>query len=387
MAAAVAAAPAPASSEVAPGAAAAAPPDAAASAAPAEPLAPPPDHKAAPPPDAPAPPPARAAAPDSSLAPAVRAPDEPKPVLKTEPRNGLDKVDPSQYIDPIERSLASLERSLKADVPMDVSVGVSESSMRLEEEFSLPKPQMMADTAHQNLMAQLGGLTDVARVPEIKTEMYLPSHNGFVDKMPHERELLRPDVNPNIPGMTGVAPVSSIFEPLPTTQHSVIAQSHHNMSNPPCLITPAVKKEDVKPLLTPKPIEDLMGVPNMVPNNMSDRAKYEMEKKMEDSKNSNFAQAFKLKQDPNLKNASSWSSLAQAGSPQSIPNMGTNNKIKQKPVVIDSFQVSNNIYYSIIRFYIIFYTDFYTTLIICRPSKNKLEKRLIAKGRSSNNRN
>lgn len=278
--------------------------------------------------------------PDSSITPIVRETEDHKLIPKIEPRNGLDKVDPSQYIvDPIERSLASLERSLKADVPMDVSVGVSESSMRLEEEFSLPKPQMMPDAAHQNLMAQLGGLTE-ARVPEqIKTEMYLPPHNGFIDKMPHEREMLRPEINPIIPGMTGVPPVSSIFDPLPSAPHSVISQSHHNVQNAPCLITPAAKKEDVKPLLTPKPIEDLMGVPNMVSNNMSDRAKYEMEKKMEDSKNTNFAQAFKLKQEQNLKNASSWSSLAQAGSPQSIPNMGTNHQIKQKPVM-DSFQVS-----------------------------------------------
>ncbi|KAJ8734130.1 hypothetical protein PYW07_014681 [Mythimna separata] len=305
--------------------------------------APDPKEAAAPPPVALAPPapdpilPANIIA-DSSITPVVRDAEDQKPIIpKIEPRNGLDKVDPSQYIDPIERSLASLERSLKADVPMDVSVGVSESSMRLEEEFSLPKPQMMADAAHQNLMAQLGGLTEVARVPEIKTEMYLPAHNGFVDKLPHEREMLRPDINPIIPGMTGVPPVSSIFDPIPSAPHSVISQSHHNIPNAPCLITPAAKKEDVKPLLTPKPIEDLMGVPNMVSNNMSDRAKYEMEKKMEDSKNTNFAQAFKLKQEQNLKNASSWSSLAQAGSPQSIPNMGTNHQIKQKPVM-DSFQ-------------------------------------------------
>lgn len=302
-----------------------------------EPVAPPAVVLAAP---APAPAIPSNIIPDSSIAPVVRDAEDPKPIPKMEPRNGLDKVDPSQYIDPIERSLASLERSLKADVPMDVSVGVSESSMRLEEEFSLPKPQMMPDAAHQNLMAQLGGLTEVARVPDqIKTEMYLPSHNGFVDKMPHEREMLRPDINPLIPSMTGVPSVTSIFDPIPSAPHSVIAQSHHNIPNTPCLITPAAKKEDVKPLLTPKPIEDLMGVPNMVSNNMSDRAKYEMEKKMEDSKNTNFAQAFKLKQEQNLKNASSWSSLAQAGSPQSIPNMGTNHQIKQKPVM-DSFQVS-----------------------------------------------
>ncbi|KAF9415375.1 hypothetical protein HW555_006965 [Spodoptera exigua] len=261
--------------------------------------------------------------PDSSITPVVRDIEDQKPIPKIEPRNGLDKIDGSQYIDPIERSLASLERN---------------TSMRLEEEFSLPKPQIMPDAAHQNLMAQLGGLAEVARVPEqIKTEMFMPPHNGFVDKLQHEREMLRPDINPIIPGMTGVPQVTSIFDPIPTAQHSVISQSHLTMPNAPCLITPAAKKEDVKPLLTPKPIEDLMGIPNMVSNNMSDRVKYEMEKKMEDSKNTNFAQAFKLKQEQNLKNASSWSSLAQAGSPQSIPNMGPNHQIKQKPVM-DSFQ-------------------------------------------------
>jgi hypothetical protein len=279
--------------------------------------------------------------PDSSIAPLSREIDEPKPVAKVEPRNGLDKVDPSHYIDPIERSLASLERSLNADVPMDVSVGVSESSMRLEEEFSLPKTPMMPDAAHQNLMAQLGGLTEIAHVPEqIKNEMYVPpSHNGFVEKnMQHERELIRPDVNPNIPDIPPIAPVSSIFDPVPSAPHSVIAQSHHSISGTPCLMTPAIKKEEVKPLLTPKPIEDLIGVSNMVTNKMYDRNKYEVDKKLEDAKNSNFVQAFKMKQEQNLKNASSWSSLAQAGSPQSIPNMSTNSQMKQKPVM-DSFQV------------------------------------------------
>ncbi|XP_060809601.1 bromodomain-containing protein 3 isoform X2 [Amyelois transitella] len=283
-----------------------------------------------------APPPAQDV-PDSSIPPAA---EERKPTPEVEPRNGLDKVDTSHYIDPIERSLASLERSLNADVPMDVSVGVSESSLRLEEDFSLPKTQMMPDAAHQNLMAQLGGLTDIPHVPEpIKNEMYAPPpQNGFIEKnMHHEREMLRPDVNTTMSGMTPVVPVSSIFDPVPTAPHSVIAQSHHNIPGAPSLLTPAIKKEDIKPLLTPKPIEDLMGVPNMGQNNISDRAKYEMEKKIEDAKNSNFAQAFKLKQEQNLKNASSWSSLAQAGSPQSIPNMNTNNQIKQKPVM-DSFQ-------------------------------------------------
>lgn len=281
--------------------------------------------------------------PDSriTIAPVLREIEEQKPPLKTEPRNGLDT---SHYIDPIERSLASLERSLKAEVPMDDNVGVSESSMRLEEEFSMPKQQMMPDAAHQTLMAQLGGLAEITRLPDqIKNEMYLPPHNGYGEQnMKHEREMLRPDMIPNIPGLTNIQPMSSIFDPVPAIPHSVIAQSHHSMPSAPCIITPPIKKEENKPLLTPKPIEDLMGVSNMQQNNMSDRAKYEMEKKIsEETKNSNFAAAFKLKQEQNLKNASSWSSLAQAGSPQSIPSVAPSTaQVKQKPVM-DSFQVSN----------------------------------------------
>lgn len=301
------------------------------------------------------------ALPDSSIAPVMRELDEQKPLIKAEPRNGLDKLDTSHYIDPIERSLASLERSLKADAPMDDNMGESESPMRLEEEFSLPKPQIMPDAAHQTLMAQLGGLAEITRLPDqIKTEMYMAPHNGYGEQnMKHEREILRADLLPNIPGLTNVQPVSSIFDPVPSAPLSVIAQSHHNMPSAPCMITQTNKKEENKPLLIPKPIEDLMGV-SMQQNNMSERAKYEMserakyemserakyemEKKLsEETKNSNFAAAFKLKQEQNLKNASSWSSLAQAGSPQSIPNVVPSAQVKQKPVM-DSFQVSKTLF-------------------------------------------
>ncbi|XP_068628917.1 bromodomain-containing protein 3-like isoform X2 [Battus philenor] len=277
--------------------------------------------------------------PDSSNPTPLADTQEQKPIVKTEPRNGLDKMDTSHYIDPIERSLASLERSLKADVPMDVSASVAEPTIRMDD-FPIPKAPLMPDASHHNLMAQLGGLSDMTHVADqIKSEMYVAPHNGFVDKNPqHEREILRPEVNSNMTGMTSTPPVSSIFNPVYATSHSVNVQPHLSITTAPSLITPPIKKEDSKPLLTPKPIEDLMGVPNMGSNNISERTKYELEKKMEDSKNSNFVQPFKIKQEQNLKNASSWSSLAQAGSPQSIPNIGTNNQIKQKPVMDSCFQ-------------------------------------------------
>ncbi|KAI8429721.1 hypothetical protein MSG28_000282 [Choristoneura fumiferana] len=296
----------------------------------------------------PAPAPAVTAAPDSSHsshsshaahaahathAPPARDVPELKQPPKIEPRNGLDKADTSHYIDPIERTLASLERTLKADVPMDTSASAAESSMRLDS-FPMTKPQLMADSAHQNLMSHLGGHTDMSHVPDhIKAEMY-PPHNGFLEKsLPHEREMLRPELSLGMGGL-GAPAATSIFDPVPPAPLSVIAQAHHHLPIAPHLAPPH-KKDDVKPLLTPKPIEDLIGLPTMVSNNM-ERNKYEMEKKMEESKN-NFAHAFKPKQEQNLKNASSWSSLAQAGSPQSIPNVSSNNQIKQKPVM-DSFQ-------------------------------------------------
>ncbi|CAH4016738.1 unnamed protein product [Pieris brassicae] len=266
--------------------------------------------------------------PDSCNVPIVREPDI-KP-LKMEPRNGLDKVDTSHYIDPIERSLASLERSLQAEVPLDDSVSASESSMRLDD-FMNNKPSMMSDTSHHNLMAQLGGLTDMTHVSEpMKNDMHIPPpHNGYVDKNMHEREMPRPDVNATLAGITTAPNVSSIFDPIYSAPHShpVTAQAHMNVmpSAPNNMVPPVVKKEEAKPLLTPKPIEDLMRVPSVVTNNMTERG-------------TALAQMFKTKQEQNLRNASSWSSLAQAGSPQSVPTtMGTNNQVKPKPVM-DSFQ-------------------------------------------------
>ncbi|XP_041974160.1 bromodomain-containing protein 3-like isoform X2 [Aricia agestis] len=286
---------------------------------------PPPEVKHPPvqPPPRPAAPPAPVLpppdAPDSSVVPVVA--DTHKPSTRLEPRNGLEKMDASHYIDPIERSLASLERSLQADVP------AAESSVRLED-FALPKPTLMPDAAHHALMAQLGGL-DVPHVTDhIKSE-YAPPHNGFVDRSAHEP--MRPDA-PAVSGMTA-PPVSSIFDPVYSAPQPHAPPALH-LPVPGAL--PPIKKEDSKPLLTPKPIEDLMGVPSVVPNNTTDRAKYEMDKK-EDARNSSFAQAFKIKQEQNLKNASSWSSLAQAGSPQNIPTMGSNSQVKPKPVM-DSFQ-------------------------------------------------
>lgn len=301
------------------------------------------------PPAAPAHPPAPTPAPAPPAAPPPAAPhmhhnDDAKPSVKSEPRNGLEKIDSSQFIDPIERSLASLERSLNSEAAMaNMDMGnINDGSMRLKDEFSLAKQQqMIADAAHQTLMAQLGGLADMPNVPDaLKNEIFAQCHNGFSDKnLSLERELQRPDLN-MMPSMTS-APVTSLFDAVTCGPHTVISQPHQNTAH---MTMAPVKKEDTKPLLTPKPIEDLMGIPNIMNNNVNDRTKYEIEKKIEEQNKANFAQAFKSKQEQNLKNAMSWSSLAQSPQtqPPPAPPVGVPQPaVKQKPVM-DSFQVSLN---------------------------------------------
>lgn len=252
-----------------------------------------------------------------------------KPPVERDSRNGLDKVDASQYIDPIERSLASLERSIKAEAQLDVPECAAESSQRTED----PPRQLSSDSVHRSLIAQLGGLADVARVPD---PPHLP-HNGFPDVRTHQHShhslMPQPPLSIAHEMLSSPAPQTA-FPPL---QLPPVSLNPAHLPQP----SPTVKREEVKPLLTPKPIEDLMGIPNIMGNNVAERNKYEMEKKMEEPKNSNpnFVQAFKLKQEQNVKNASSWSSLAQTGSPQALPSVAVNNQVKPKPVM-DTFQVS-----------------------------------------------
>lgn len=83
-----------------------------------------------------------------------------------------------------------------------------------------------------------------------------------------------------------------------------------------------MKKEE-KAFIQPKPIEELSNYPVMIESN----------KKMTppDQKHSSsggFASAFKPKQEQNIKNASSWSSLGQANSPQSNASGNSRQTVK-----------------------------------------------------------
>ncbi|XP_055903921.1 homeotic protein female sterile-like isoform X2 [Eupeodes corollae] len=106
---------------------------------------------------------------------------------------------------------------------------------------------------------------------------------------------------------------------------------------------PSTKKDDGgKPamLITPKPIESMM--PSPPEKKMNQQQQPTQQSPSGDSKGgggpntgTNFAQAFKSAHEQNLKNASSWSSLASANSPQNTPTS------KVKPAM-DSFQQFRN---------------------------------------------
>lgn len=254
-----------------------------------------------------------------------------------------------QYLDPLEHSLASLEQSFKSELPPNSQAmmnAVAQNNLLNDFTLGLAKQNSM-DLGHAHLMAQLQGLgPDMAGLMNNtnKSDGFLPSHNGYMkQEILHDPMQLSTSLS-NALGLV-MPPVSSIFDPLPT-----IPVSHQSMIQQPPLMMPAstimppmhIKEE--KPMITPKPIEDLIGVPSM-----NERVKYEEKKnnssnqrQEEKPMSNNFSayQAFKPKQEQNVKNATSWSLLAQAGSPQGS-NVQVAQQSKPKPTM-DSFQASLN---------------------------------------------
>lgn len=256
-----------------------------------------------------------------------------------------------QYLDPLEHSLASLEQSFKSEMPPNSLMNaVAQNNLLNDFTLGLAKQNSM-DLGHAHLMAQLQGLgPDMAGLMNNtnKSDGFLPSHNGYMKQESlHDPTQLSASLS-NALGMGPVMPpVSSIFDPLPTipvSHQSLIQQAPLMM--PASTIMPPMHLKEEKPMITPKPIEDLIGIPNMN-NSVNERVKYEEKKnsssnqRQEDKPMSNsFYQAFKPKQEQNVKNATSWSLLAQAGSPQGS-NVQVAQQSKPKPTM-DSFQVSLN---------------------------------------------
>lgn len=237
----------------------------------------------------------------------------------------------SQFmIDPLEHSLASLEQSLgKRDM--------------VQPNFSHMIPggmhNVMGDiTAHNSVMHSLD-MEITQNIPPIKQDSYMigASNNGFgmlktdIDmQMSNGMNMIGVNSINNL-NMHNTMPATSLFDQLPmgTQQHNMMARQQH----PPISNHNVMKKEE-KALLTPKPIEDLMGVPNNISSIGLDKKQTSPEQK---NNVTNFVQAFKPKQEQNVKNASSWSSI---GLSQSQSNSPQNSQGSKPKTHSDTFLVS-----------------------------------------------
>uniref|UniRef100_A0A7G3AEW7 Putative bromodomain-containing protein 3 isoform x7 n=1 Tax=Lutzomyia longipalpis TaxID=7200 RepID=A0A7G3AEW7_LUTLO len=252
------------------------------------------------------------------------------------------------FVDPLEQSLASLEQNLKSDLAnhqhLDLMGDMGASNVIPKSEAATQPPATLAH--HQSLMQHLSMEAMHHQLQQTMAHSGV-APNGFVldpaaATLNGMGVMMQPPVPQGPPSGPHIstAPMVSIFDPTMVTQHvnrggggSVSAASNQQTTPQ----TPQQSQQQQLPqtptsappvkekfLLTPKPIEDLMMPP------VHDKSKSTEPK-------GNFAQAIKPSHEQNLKNASSWSSLASAGSPQNV----TTPQVKPKPSM-DSFQQFRN---------------------------------------------
>ncbi|XP_037914073.1 homeotic protein female sterile-like isoform X4 [Hermetia illucens] len=230
-----------------------------------------------------------------------------------------------QFDDPVEQSLASLEQpaiggATKADM----------NNLQGNKLNSLPSSQAQ-QAVHKDLLAQMSsmfvkaeaGMNEQGIQNNGFVGMDISGNNGLMDAMPQNGNGLL------LPSMSGIP---SIFDQLPHSINrndsvlgGVLPQS---LMHPLSTSASSGSKKEERLLITPKPIESMM--PSPPDKKMTPPPDMKMA-------GANFAQAFKASNnEQNLKNASSWSSLASAGSPQNTPTAN-----KSKPAM-DSFQQFRN---------------------------------------------
>lgn len=245
---------------------------------------------------------------------ALPSPDKPKP-------NVLSPL-PSTYTDPIEQSLANLEHDIKTEsipnplmippmmnntLPPNLNCNPLNQAMLQPNSMEVKPPIMsMGNLIPPNM---LHGLHPMEHdLPNIPTNMMHTNNNGFD---------MKPDFDMNSQNNNGLSSVGlpmnmsipSMFDPLPV------------MNN----IPPPMKKD--APLIQAKPIEELTDPVQ----NMMDKKLTPPEHKHSQQAQFNYAKA---KQDQNVKNASSWSSLASSSPQNSAPGSGAHSKQH----VMDSFK-------------------------------------------------
>lgn len=252
------------------------------------------------------------------------------PPKKPAPASTIQLPIDNTFTDPLEHSLASLEQDIIKNEAMTSPLSNISSIPAIP---NIPNinpsshhlPMMSNTLMPQNsLIHPIHGTIDTNEIPPAippittSTNMLHSNNNGF-GNIKQEMEL--PMNNNGLAmGMPMNMAMPSIFDPLPSTQPQQMPLN--SIPNLP------IKKEE-KPLIHPKPLEELSNPNPTVPGNLNNS-----DKKMTppEQKAANFASAFKPKQEQNIKNASSWSSLAQANSPQNS-STGVSNR-----QMADSFQ-------------------------------------------------
>lgn len=266
----------------------------------------------------------------------------PEPIIEKKPPIILSPL-PSTYTDPLEQSLANLEHDKNEPLNNLNSSGISQIPPILNNSINTnpnphPNPilnsrpilQPALPVEHKPLVSMANNLMPVNSMmhgmhaslehdlsllpPSLNAANIIhPTNNGFALK--HEFEL---NTNNNGLSTTGGIPMNmsipSMFDPLP------------QINNIP------IKKE--QPLIQPKPIEELTEpICHTIINE-----KKPTPPEQKHSQNFNFKQ----KTEQNIKNASSWSSLAQtSNSPQNPVPVGSNTvntASNTRQHVMDSFK-------------------------------------------------
>lgn len=262
------------------------------------------------------------------------SPDKPKP-------NVITPI--STYTDPLEQSLARLEHEIiKNDSMESISTGMVQVPSVLNNTVGNPnmncnpnpnppilqqsnmvmdiKPPLMSDVMPANSMIHgihpIDSEISPTTTHPTTTTMIHTNNNGFGLK--HEY-----DINTNNNGISSMGypmnmSIQSMFDPIPT---------HVNNTLP-------VKKESLQ--IQPKPIEELTE--STVPCNTTSTTPNEKKTTSPELKHSQSYNKPK-QHDSNVKNASSWSCLAQPSPPQNNSSAGNSNSKQQ---VMDSFKVFQN---------------------------------------------
>lgn len=249
--------------------------------------------------------------------------------------NKIPTLDPT-FPDPLEDSLRSLEHdSMNAleNIGTNPFPSLNNSVMQFPPMNNIPTTNSVLHRGlHNSIPDDLSSIIPPINPTGVPTSNMMHSSNNGFGGIKQDMEL--PLNNNGLmtgPSAMNLGAMASIFDPIPTPQ---VTQSQTPSINQIPNMHQSLRKDD-KPLITPKPIEELT-------NPIHHQLLNTMDKKIDSKGNpvGNYGPGFKPKPDANIKNASSWCNIIQQAnnSPQN-PNLGGNNK---QHTMQDSFQAFKN---------------------------------------------